>query len=56
MQKFEHNIGVFERKKNFADNCQKPQKIVIITSPCTYNGFSSFRSQIEYTCVKILAF
>jgi hypothetical protein len=33
MQKFDHNIGFREKRKNFfAENWQKSQKIVIITS------------------------
>jgi hypothetical protein len=32
MQKFYHNIGFWEKRHFFAKNCQKSQKIVIITS------------------------
>jgi hypothetical protein len=35
MQNFDHNIGFWENANFFAENCQKLQKIVIITStPC----------------------
>jgi hypothetical protein len=32
MQKFDHNIGFWEKRQFFAENCQKLHKIVIITS------------------------
>jgi hypothetical protein len=32
MQTFDHNIGFWEKRHFFAKNCQKSQKIVIITS------------------------
>jgi hypothetical protein len=32
MQKFDHNIGFWEKRHFFAENCQKSQKFVIITS------------------------
>jgi hypothetical protein len=33
MQNFDHNIGFLRKNANlFAENCQKSQKIVIITS------------------------
>jgi hypothetical protein len=32
MQNFDHNIGFCEKRQFFAENCQKSQKIVIITS------------------------
>jgi hypothetical protein len=32
MQNFDHNIGFWEKRQFFAENCRKSQKIVIITS------------------------
>jgi hypothetical protein len=32
MQNFDHNIGFWEKRQFFAENSQKSQKIVIITS------------------------
>jgi radical SAM protein with 4Fe4S-binding SPASM domain len=32
MQKFYHNIGLWEKRQFFAENCPQSQKIVIITS------------------------
>jgi hypothetical protein len=32
MQQFDHNIGFWEKRQFFAENCPKSQKIVIITS------------------------
>jgi hypothetical protein len=32
MQKFDHNIGFWEKRQFFAENCQKSPKILIITS------------------------
>jgi hypothetical protein len=32
MQNFDHNIGFWEKRQFFAENCQKSQKIVIRTS------------------------
>jgi hypothetical protein len=32
MQNFDHNIGFREKRQFFAENCQKSQKIAIITS------------------------
>jgi hypothetical protein len=32
MPKFDHNIGFWEKRQFFAENWQKSQKIVIITS------------------------
>jgi hypothetical protein len=32
MQNLDHNIGSWEKRQFFAENCRKSQKIVIITS------------------------
>jgi hypothetical protein len=32
MQNFDHNIGFWEKRQFFAENCRKSPKIVIITS------------------------
>jgi hypothetical protein len=32
MQKFDHNIGFWENRNFFAENCRKSEKIVFITS------------------------
>jgi hypothetical protein len=37
MQNFDHNIGFWEKRQFFAENCQKSQKIVIITSTPGHN-------------------
>jgi hypothetical protein len=51
MQKFDHNIGFFDKKANFfAENCRKLQKIVIITSTI---GMKEGRSKITIPPVNI---
>jgi hypothetical protein len=38
MQNFDRNIGFWEKRQFFAENCQKSPKIVIITSaPDSYS-------------------
>jgi hypothetical protein len=40
MQNFDHNIGFWEKRQFFAENCRKSQEIVIITSTPELASFS----------------
>jgi hypothetical protein len=57
-KKIDHNIGFWEKRHFFAENCRKSQKIVMITSTPEMFGeneqtFSQVPSIFGYICTNI---
>jgi hypothetical protein len=55
MKNFDHNIGFWEKRQFFAENCQKSQKIVIITSTPGVLATASIECVRKYFCALVVA-